>query len=542
MAETKDINMAIMANEAALSKPHSHGVGEVGDDPKHGGTLSSSDVDEGEVFLRENDFSPEYLQQLLSDQHDVDKLMRKVDWRLMPLLFGTFCLVYIDKQSMSYAAVFDLFTDTGINTEQYGWFTSIFYLAYLIAEYPLSMLAQRTRMAKVVAACVICWGSVLAGTAAANNFAGLAACRFLLGTFESSITPCFMMIVSMWYTRDEQPLRAGIFYSANAFGSLLGGVLSYGLGQIKGFAVWRIIFLFCGGITILWGFLLFWFLPDDIISAKQFSLQDRATLVARGKLGRTGILNKHIKTYQIREALTDPQIWLLTLFTLLNEIINGGFANFGKLIIKGLVGGDSLRATALGIPTGAFQLVWILSGTYAASRFRNVRTYVMMAYLAPTILGISLMWQLDNATQWQGVLIGYYICGSYVCSLVIALQLPASNVAGYTKRVTATALTFSAYCIGNVIGPHSFLDSEKPKWPTGCKVGLACCVSQVFVAAALRALLARRNRKRDEAEAALSGAAGSHQREGGNGDDQGAVDEVANDLTDFENPKFRYAL
>ncbi|KXJ87366.1 MFS transporter [Microdochium bolleyi] len=528
-----------MANEAALSKAPSVGLGDSDDLKRTVTTLTGTDVDEGEVFLRENDFSPDYLQHLLSDQQEVKKLMRRVDWRLLPLLCGTFMLVYIDKQSMSYAAVFDLFTDTKINTAQYGWFTSIFYLAYLVAEYPLSALAQRTRMAKVVSACVICWGAVLAGTAAANNFAGLAACRFLLGAFEAAITPCFMMIVSMWYTRDEQPLRAGIFYAANGAGSILGGLLSYGLGQIKGFSVWRIIFLFCGGITILWGFVLFWFLPDDIISARQFSLQDRATLVARGKLGRTGILNKTIKMYQIRETFMDPQIWLLTLFTLLNEIINGGFANFGKLIIKGLVGGDSLKATALGIPMGAFQLVWIISGTYMASRFRNCRTYIMMIYLIPTIIGISLMWQLDNKSQWQGVLMGYYICGSYVCSLVMALQLPASNVAGYTKRVTSTALVFSAYCIGNVIGPHSFLDSEAPKWPTGCKVGLACCVSQVAVAGCLRALLVYRNKKRDEAEAAL----GAHaNREGGNGDDQDAVDEASNDLTDFENPKFRYSL
>lgn len=51
------------------------------------------------------------------------------------------------------------------------------------------------------------------------------------------------------------------------------------------------------------------------------------------------------------------------------------------------------------------------------------------------------------------------------------------------------------------------------------------------MAAALRVLLTRRNRKRDEAEAALGSGT---RREGGNGDDQGAVDEVANDLTDFE--------
>ena len=38
-------------------------------------------------------------------------------------------------------------------------------------------------------------------------------------------------------------------------------------------------------------------------------------------------MNKEIKWYQIREALLDPQVWILFLFTLLNEIINGGIAN-----------------------------------------------------------------------------------------------------------------------------------------------------------------------------------------------------------------------
>lgn len=105
---------------------------------------------------------------------------------------------------------------------------------------------------------------------------------------------------------------------------MLGGILSYGIGQIKTFPVWKAIFLLCGGVTVLWGIILFFFLPDDIITAKRFTLEEKATLIARGKVGRTGILNRSIKTYQIKEALMDPQVWLLTLFTLLNEAINGG--------------------------------------------------------------------------------------------------------------------------------------------------------------------------------------------------------------------------
>jgi hypothetical protein len=302
---------------------------------------------------------------------------------------------------------------------------------------------------------------------------------------------------------------------------MLGGLLSYGIGQIHSFPVWKAIFLLCGGITIVWGIVMFLFLPDNILSAKNFTVEEKATLIGRAKLGRTGILNRHIKIYQIKEALCDPQIWLLTLFMLLNEIINGGISNFGKLIIKGLVK-DPLLTTVLGIPQGAFQVFWILTGTFLASKFRNCRTYVMMAYLVPTIIGVSLMWKLDRQNYKIGVLIGYYICGGFVASLVVALQMPAANLGGYTKRVTGTAIVFAAYCIGNIIGPHAFLEKESPTYPTGCAVVLSCSVGQVGIAFLLRMLLVYRNKKRDQTHPALAE------------EDINAADEVSADLTDLE--------
>lgn len=277
--------------------------------------------------------------------------------------------------------------------------------------------------------------------------------------------------------------------------------------------------------------LLSFFLPDSILSAKRFTLEEKALLIARGRLGRTGILNKTIKWDQVREVFMDAQVWLLFIFVLLNEVINGGYANFGKLIIKGVVHG-SLQTTALGIPQGGFQIMWILSGTYIASRFRNARTIVMAAYIVPTIVGTSLMGWLERGTQANnvGVLMGYYISGSYVAALVLALQMPATNLGGYTKRTTSSALVFLAYCAGNIIGPHAFLDEESPTYPTGCKLILACAVAQICIAVCLRVLLVRRNKKRDEAAAAVPV-----------DESEQAVYDGA-DLTDFENPLFRYLL
>lgn len=283
---------------------------------------------------------------------------------------------------------------------------------------------------------------------------------------------------------------------------MIGGLLSYGIGQIDTFPVWKAVFLTCGGATIIWGLLLLKFLPDSIIAAKRFTLEEKALLIGRARLARTGVLNKSIKWNQIREALLDPQVWLLTLFMLLNEVINGGVANFGKLIIKGLVK-DPLLTTALGIPQGAFQVFWILSGTFLASKIPNSRTIVMAVYLIPTVIGTCLMWKLDRKESKIGVLFGYYIVGGFVASLVLALQMPTTNLGGYTKRITASAIVFTAYCTGNIIGPHAFLAKEAPEYPTGCIVILGCSVTQIIIAIALRLLLIRRNKKRDEAAAAV---------------------------------------
>lgn len=99
------------------------------------------------------------------------------------------------------------------------------------------------------------------------------------------------------------------------------------------------------------------------------------------------------------------------------------------------------------------------------------------------------------------LLFGYYLSGAYVCSLVLALQMPATNLGEHTKRSTGVALVFFAYCAGKVIGPHAFLLKEAPIYETGCKVMLSCAAAQVALAICLRVLLTRRSKQSDTAAA-----------------------------------------
>lgn len=125
--------------------------------------------------------------------------------------------------------------------------------------------------------------------------------------------------------------------------------------------------------------MLLWFLPNNIMTAKRFTSEEKALLIARTQQNQTGVYNQTIKISQIKEALLDPQCWILFFFTLLNETVNGGVANFGKLIVKGLSGGDALLTTAYGIPQGAWQVFFVFTGPYIASRFKNIRTIIMVS-------------------------------------------------------------------------------------------------------------------------------------------------------------------
>lgn len=85
------------------------------------------DLDAGEIFLRKHGISYAYLQEMLKDEPRNTKLMCRVDVVILPLLCGTVVLQFIDKQALSYGAVFDLLPNTHINSEQYSWLSSIFY-------------------------------------------------------------------------------------------------------------------------------------------------------------------------------------------------------------------------------------------------------------------------------------------------------------------------------------------------------------------------------------------------------------------------------
>ncbi|KAJ5832418.1 hypothetical protein N7474_000729 [Penicillium riverlandense] len=87
----------------------------------------------------------------------------------------------------------------------------------------------------------------------------------------------------------------------------------------------------------------------------------------------------------------------------------------------------------------------------------------------------------------------------------ISMSMISSNVGGFTKRATVSAIYFIMYCAGNIIGPQLFFSWQAPKY---------------------------QNRRRDRMEIETESPGEKH------------ADIEPNsglaDITDFENLRFRY--
>lgn len=129
--------------------------------------------------------------------------------------------------------------------DQYDWVASALYFGWLAGAYPSNLALQRLPVAKFIGCILFVWGAICMLQAAVFNFSGFVAIRFFLGLVEACVSPAWMLLTSMLWTRDEQPLRTSFWISMNGLASILGALLSWGLGTTDGTSVpnWKLIYL-----------------------------------------------------------------------------------------------------------------------------------------------------------------------------------------------------------------------------------------------------------------------------------------------------------
>ncbi|KAJ3947838.1 uncharacterized protein N0V96_002073 [Colletotrichum fioriniae] len=429
------------------------------------------------------------------DPEESSALLRRLDFRLMPLLCITYALQSIDRTTLSYAAVFGIREDIGLTGSEFSWAGALLYLGYLFWEFPTNVLLQKLPINTFMSATVVLWGAVLMCHAASHNFAGLAATRTFLGAFEASINPGTMLLFSMYYSRKEQPVRMGIWIGSAGLGYITAGIVTFGIGHVQGsIASWRILFLFWGAITVAWGILMLIFLPGSPLTTKFLSEKEKAMVISRVKANGTGVENKKFKWPQFREAMMDLKTWLLFLFAVASNTPNGGLTTFQGLVIRGM-GFSTLQTTLIQMPSGAVQLILCPLACFFASYYPNARISIMLICLAPFLAGILGLWLIDQSNPY-GRLACLWISFAYTATWTLSMSVATANTAGHTKKITTNAMLLIGYCLGNFVGPFFFKAEQAPRYPLGVAMMIFCVGMQIACLCGLWCLLWVRNRSR----------------------------------------------
>ncbi|KAJ5715574.1 uncharacterized protein N7483_012755 [Penicillium malachiteum] len=444
-----------------------------------------------------HDFDIGQLLSVASMPEEERKVLRKLDFVLIPLMSTAYFLQFLDKLSLSQATLFNLREDLNLHGSQYSWTSTIFYFGYFCWSKPSSYIIVRFPIGKYLAISVFLWGGILMCHAACTDFTGLMIARFFLGIGEAAIAPGFTLLTGMFYTRAEQPVRQSAWFFGNCIAVLIGPLIAYGIGNISSAPIetWKLMFLILGTITSTYGLVLFCLLPDSPTKAVFLSSNERAIAIQRTLKNKTGVMdNGKFKWSQARDALTDPQVWFLVLNSLISNLCNGGLTTFTSIITAGF-GYTDFKALLMQMPQGGPQIVFLILTSLTCTFIPSSRIISMVLNTMVSVVGLILIWKLNSADQ-AGRMVGLTLAVVYAINLPISLSVVTSNIVGFSKKSVASALLFIAYCIGNIVGPQFFLASEEPSYPTGIKAAMSGLVLSIFFLLCLLAYYIWENRRR----------------------------------------------
>ncbi|KAI0009221.1 MFS general substrate transporter [Xylariaceae sp. FL0662B] len=459
---------------------------------------------------------------------DAVRVRRKLDFLVLPMMMTTYMLSFLDKQTLNYSNAYGLQKDTNMTGDDYSWVASALYFGWLCGAWPWNMLLQRVPIGKLIGGMLFVWGTLCMLQATVFNFSGFFAVRFFLGMLEACVSPAWVLLTSMLWTRQEQTMRSSIWLCTNGVASILGALLAYASGVAEGLTIpqWQLIFLIVGGLTFVWGFVIVLYLPDGPHNAKMLTEYERVVAVWRVSNNKIGLKDSTIRPYQIKEAFLDGKVYLVWMVGIALGLLNGAVTTFMSAIIKGF-NFDALRTSLLQAPGGAFEVVGCLLLGWL-SQFPNMVGVIIIVGCLPGMAGLVGILTIDISHRYALVAMCWLqnVIGS---PIVLSWTVPGLNVAGHTKRNTVLGVYFGCFVGGNIIGPHLFLPSEVPRYPSAIRglLGTYCAAILFQGLYTLRCWI--ENKKRDRL--------GLH---------GGAIEEEMlegfDDLTDKQNKHFRYRL
>jgi len=319
-------------------------------------------------------------------------LSRKRWYRLIPIVFITYSLAYLDRANYGFAAAGGMAADLDITAAMSSLLGSLFFLGYFFFQIPGALYADKKSAKKLIFWSLILWGFLAAATGMVSNVNLLIVIRFSLGVVESAVMPSMLVFLSKWFTKAERSRANTFLILGNPATILWMSILS---GYLIDSVGWRWMFILEGLPAILWAFLWWRLVVDRPKDAKWLSNTEKADLQAQLDKEQEGI--KPVKNYAV--AFRSRIVIMLCLQYALWCIGVYGFVMWLPSILNAAPNANIVSTGWLASVPYVLAIIGMLTASYFSDKTLNRKLFIWpfllvgaLAFYGSYLLGNSNFW------------------------------------------------------------------------------------------------------------------------------------------------------
>ncbi|MBI6633416.1 MFS transporter [Pseudomonas paralactis] len=417
-------------------------------------------------------------QQNVTDEIE-KKLFAKIAWRFLPILMISYVFNYIDRTSISVAAL-TMNEDIGLTSSQFGYGAGILFLGYCLFEVPSNLILYRVGARLWISRIMISWGLVSAAMVFASGPMSFYILRFMLGVAEAGFFPGVAYYLSCWFPSKYRAQIIGWFLIAIPASSFIGAPVSallLNLDGVLGLAGWKWMFLIESLPCVVLGFVVAKLLADSPGKASWLKPHERELVV------RLVANEQRVKpATNMRSVLSDIRVWILSGIYLGFSIGSYGVQVWLPQIIKQ----ENFSNVAVGfltaIPYLCAVVVMIAWAAYVDKNGRRIKNVMLTCVIAGLGFFVSFLTQ-----SFVFSLVGLTIALVGVnAARAVFWAIPSRYLVG-VAAAGGLALINSIGTLGGFLGPWimGWLKEETGNFTAGLAVMAAC----LFIAGLLALIL-----------------------------------------------------
>ncbi|KAI1420043.1 retrograde regulation protein 2 [Xylaria sp. FL1777] len=395
-------------------------------------------------------------------------LVRRLDCFIVPVLMLLNLISYLDRGNIGFAATQGMVGDIRLKGNQLNIAVSVFYIFYILADFPTSLLVKRLQFDRVIPAIAACWGLVCLSTGFVRSFGSLVVTRILLGFFEGCLFPSITLCLCHWYKREELGVRIALLFIASALAGAFGGLLAWAVFHLDGVSNmhgWQWLYILEGIITVVCAGLCAILLPRNYETAYFLNDEQKALMRKRAEeMDAYGGGLGHYTKKDIKEAAKDVKSWLHAVIQIAVVTVLYGFSTFLPIIIKDGFNFSTVQAQYLVIPVNLWGSIVYAIGAVLSDKYSA--RFLPLVICAPFgIAGYAIL--LCNVSSGVRYFATYLI--AIPCFLCTGGNITwlSVNCAPDGKRAASLGIQLTLTNIGGVIAGQIYQSGAGPAFTLG---------------------------------------------------------------------------